>query len=542
MADVIDVDDDNNNDDDDDDEPIMDTSHPEEKEEKEENVKDKTTTTTITTTNTIVEVGGSITTKAFALLDGIHEDPETGVRERVTIPLTKFPATLGRSHDTDDDDDDDEQHFFGLGKKKALSRQQCRISYRYRDNNNNNDAQGADGRVEWDVNTKELVYRENKHKNKNKNNHSHNILDDYGHELPPRGFFVIECLGKNRILVNQNQVYQGHTAVLEQGTPIRISSYMLYFLLPTDATPKVHTLESNSSSSSSRANPKKRPLASSSSSSSTSSATKKTKTINPTTTTMTAGASYQAELDALPVETLLKRMTEAIDNDQWERRHQLIGSTIALKAVRDSGMDPDIQSLALGGGVSRSEIMSWIETTSDKYSEWVQQMHTKMEARSYQAAVTKSLLKAGFTRTGTSGRYVKWLLPDDIPILKNNSKKKNKSKKKSSSTPKKAKKQPEIQEETNEEEQVEEKGGEEQDEKEEGGEEGEDGENDDEEEEESDKDDAIEKASGDGGDSEEESGSELEKGGVSAEGEEEEEEEEEENTSPNKSEVINIDI
>lgn len=83
---------------------------------------------------------------------------------------------------------------------------------------------------------------------------------------------------------------------------------------------------------------------------------------------------------------------------------------LVLRAVKDAAKAPTIQEYAKDNGVARSRIIEWIEKSS-KYSQWVQQMLSKVEARSYQAAITKSLLKAGYARNGTSGRYVKWHLP-----------------------------------------------------------------------------------------------------------------------------------
>jgi hypothetical protein len=336
------------------------------------------------------EIGGRSKEPCYCLLDGFFEDPESGEMSRITIPITKLPVTIGRSHDKDIDD----PHFVGLGSKKALSRKHCRLSYR--------DAPG--GKVEWDANKQELAYKEPAGGGKGKQGHAALNLDQS--KLPDRGFFVVECLGKNRILVNQGRVEQGNAAVLASGSSLRISSYTLYFLRPTDSNPVEHVVILAPTSSKKRKTPDSAP--------SSSAAAKKG-----------SNKAQQDELDSLPVENLLEKMTEAIDNNEWERRHQLIGATIALRAVRDCALDPNIQSVALDGGVSRSEVMVWIEESS-KYSTWVQQMLTKMEPRSYQAAITKCLLKGGFTRTGSSGRYIKWFLPKDIPISPQASKRENK--------------------------------------------------------------------------------------------------------------------
>jgi hypothetical protein len=47
-------------------------------------------------------------------------------------------------------------------------------------------------------------------------------------------------------------------------------------------------------------------------------------------------SQLQAELDELPIDVLLERMKEAVESERWERKHQLIGSTIALHAVNDA--------------------------------------------------------------------------------------------------------------------------------------------------------------------------------------------------------------
>ena len=131
-------------------------------------------------------------------------------------------------------------------------------------------------------------------------------------------------------------------------------------------------------------------------------------------------AQLQAELDELPVDTLLDRMEEAVKAEKWERKHQLLGAAISLHAVNDATHAPEIRELAADGGVSRTDIMRWIKD-SPKYGTWVVQMNSKMEAKSYQNTITKSLLKAGNERTGSGGRYIKWILPDVVLNPKSNS-------------------------------------------------------------------------------------------------------------------------
>jgi hypothetical protein len=283
-----------------------------------------------------VLVGGSREEPSFALLDGFFEDPEDpGKRERITVPVKTLPTVFGRSHDTND------PHFVGLGKKKALSRKHFSIYYR--------DQEG--GTAEWDDSVSKLKYVQNS--NADKSNDKIKTK-----ELPPRGFFVIECLGKNRILVDRERVEQGESMVIKSGSAIRISSYGLYFLLPMDAKSEQHKIEVTGA----KTNKKRKSLPSPSLASS---ASKKLKATGP---------HSQSELDDKSTDTLLQMFFKAVNAGEWERRHQIIGTTIVCRAVISAAEDPDVQRLSLEGpGVARGDIMDWIEQ-SDKYGQWVKSM------------------------------------------------------------------------------------------------------------------------------------------------------------------------
>ena len=433
---------------------------------------------------TDVGLGGKRQENSFCLLDGVFRDPETNEEERVSIDITRLPALLGRSNDSDKDN----PHFFGLGKKKALSRKHCTIYYR--------DTEG--GQAEWDEAKQALVYKNPstilKENGKQSPPKPNPLLaeNETEHEngLPPHGFFVIECLGKNRILVDRTRIEQGESMVLRSGSAIRISAYLLYFLLPTDAEPKPHTILSAGTKKKTKevskvSSSKKRPVPVASSSS-----TKKSK----------KAPATLAELETLPVDELLERMDDAVSKGLWDRRNQFIGATICYHAVRSAGAAPEIQRKVFeDGGVSRSDIMEWIEE-SDKYGGWVSQMLTNMEPRSYQAAVTKALLKSGFARTSGAGRYIKWSLPDDIP-LRTKKKKKAAAKPK----PKPIKKQEEEEEEEAADSEPEEEEEEEEEEEDDG-----DSDQPPEETPDNDEDEEEEEASADGEDGEEESGDDNE--------------------------------
>jgi hypothetical protein len=131
---------------------------------------------------------------------------------------------------------------------------------------------------------------------------------------------------------------------------------------------------------------------------------------------MAAGGwpTLQAELDSMTDDALLRHLEAGIEEENWDRRQQLVGSTLSYRAVQAAARSKTIQTSAkANGGASRSEIMGWIEK-SEKFGKWRALMLTKLEIKSYQASITKALIRAEFERTGTSGRYIKWLLPKSL--------------------------------------------------------------------------------------------------------------------------------
>lgn len=318
-----------------------------------------------------LNVGGPQTTEAFALLDGIQQDPDSGKKERVTVPITRLPAVLGRSHDTKD------SNFFGLGTKKAVSRNHFTIFYR--------DIQG--GCVEWDESKSKLQYHD-KNRVETAKKKLKLTKERMEADLPSHGFFVLECLGKNPIRVDGEKVEQGECMVLESGCSLRISSYMLYFLLPTDAQPQPHKVHLQASSSSSpkkkkasaataaTSSSKKRPIAAPSTEDEVT-PTKKPNllaTVESASEALQLPITQQSDLDSFSTEMLLEMMEKVVTAGIWERKHQIIGSAIALRAVVSAAEAPEVQEAVLKNpGVSRQELMEWIEK-SDTYGAWVKQM------------------------------------------------------------------------------------------------------------------------------------------------------------------------
>ena len=277
------------------------------------------------TADVTVAVGGPREdSSSLALLDGFFTDPDDGKRERITCAVKTLPVVFGRSHETTD------SHFVGLGKKKAISRKHFTIYYR--------DEEG--GTAEWDDSTSKLKYVPAKDFDKANDKIK-------SKELPSRGFFVIECLGKNRIIVDRERVEQGESMVIQSGSAIRLSSYNLYFLLPTDAKSEEHKIVLSSGGT--KTKKKRKSLPTTAGSSPSASSNKKPKG---------SGPQNQTELDDKSTDELLEMFFNAIDAGEWERRHQIIGTAIVHRAVISAAEDEEIQAKSLEGpGVARGDIM-----------------------------------------------------------------------------------------------------------------------------------------------------------------------------------------
>ena len=173
-----------------------------------------------------------------------------------------------------------------------------------------------------------------------------------------------------------------------------MASYKLYFLLPkkSSSNPKTasvpdFTMVSNDNSRSVSSGPP----------------AKKARVATPTKTEETRSLSE-----------LLSEFHKAIENDTYERKHALISRAIMVHAMEDICKDPILlKSCSDNSGLSRAEIMDWI-ATHETYSKWVVQQMSKLEMKSYQANLSKVMIQVGYTRLGTTGRHVKWMLPEKV--------------------------------------------------------------------------------------------------------------------------------
>jgi hypothetical protein len=392
--------------------------------------------------NNSMVVGGSTAQPALCLLDGYREEADN-VIERVTVHIQRLPTTVGRAHTTDD------VHFIGLGGNdtpvaKAVSRMHIRIDYRvalpstgkcgYLKTKDTSSAPSSDF-VYCDtdpISVTDILVPPCA---------SNNVI--YGSAdtlattttLPKNGFYTLTVVGRNRVMVDGHRVEPGQMALLSRLSTVRVANFCFYFVLPAAPPLQPRTLsicDDDNEPTSSNNNPnaaiagaavlpaaKKRKLSLSVS----------------TAVPAVAGSGFgptgvfsngrrlggvvkttlQSEIEELSTNELLDQMTAALDEQVWDRRHQLIGSTISYRAVLVAAQDPALYQVAMAaqGQLSRTEIMDWI-AESPMFRNWVEQMQSKMEAKSYQASITKALMKAGFKRTASTGRYIKWHLPDSL--------------------------------------------------------------------------------------------------------------------------------
>lgn len=387
----------------------------EEKEQKNDSNETKTETVTI---------GGIVVKEALCLLDGLVEsDEHTSDWERVTLFIKRLPATIGRSHINSD------KNFVGLGggssatnssspsgknSNKAVSRQHVRIDYRVPT------SAGGCGHVQTKVGFRsEFFYN---HTDDPISTSDIRILKSSKTStsvLPATGFFTLTCLGKNRVLVNGTRIEPNETVWIQSGTAIRIANYLLYFITPTitnemgqktlqirdDISPTVKKRKLSLGVSTARP----AIIGSGTGEGIDGADDNDGDNLNTGSFRGSASRSMQSEIESLSTNQLLQEMKAANDADIWDRRHQLIGSTLSYRAVVEASHDTEWYERE-GGTVSRSAVMDWV-ASSEKFGNWVEHMLSKLEQKSYQASITKGMIKAGYIRTTSSGRYIKWIVP-----------------------------------------------------------------------------------------------------------------------------------
>ncbi len=225
-------------------------------------------------------------------------------------------------------------------------------------------------------------------------------------------------------------VSKGQVAILTDKITLQLASYKLYFLLPlhndeNDQNPSILEIP----------NPEYEAFIS---------ATLKAKTVRKRSIEPYSGTSAAVhEEDELSVEELMQKMSDAIKVNQWDRRQQMLGTTIAHHAVLDAARSTECQKIAkkMNGTVSRyvvahslspcsfpsfyvyfsrfasqlfvleytvpflkyilyygsrSEIMKWIKN-SPKYYNWVSEMQSRMNSKVIKVVLERLSIEQGLS-------------------------------------------------------------------------------------------------------------------------------------------------
>ena len=309
----------------------------------------------------------------------------------MSVPLTTLPAILGRNSTN--------EHIFELGNCKQLSRKHAVIFY--------SDVYGGKiGKFKTDPSSHPEdndVKIDGEWSYKPPESASEKNLIQKKDSTTEQGFFAITCMSKNKIVVDGQRVEQGETAMLKHGSTIKLLTFTLYFLLPDveSIKPRVVTIphpikdaddddkDDADKDDKDDAAPVQAP------------AQKKQKT-----------EKDHNQIEQRPLTELVKEFLHAVETDSFERKHSMISTSILQYAVNDAANDTSLRAQSdKEGGVSRTVLMEWI-AAHDSYSKYVTALLTKLEVKSYQQNLSRALIKGGFVRLGTTGRHIKWLLPE----------------------------------------------------------------------------------------------------------------------------------
>ncbi len=205
-------------------------------------------------------------------------------------------------------------------------------------------------------------------------------------------------MSKNKIIVDGKRVEQGETAALKHGSTIKMLTFTLYFLLPKPDSIKSrvisvpHPIHAEEDDDEEIVTP----------------AQKKQKIEKDPPSSSRGGAPEEQK----PLPELVKEFVQAVETDTFERKHSMISTSILQHAVTDAANDAALREQSdKEGGVSRTLLMEWI-AANESYTNYVSALLTKLEVKSYQQNLSRALIKGGFVRLGTTGRHIKWLLPE----------------------------------------------------------------------------------------------------------------------------------
>lgn len=326
-------------------------------------------------------------TPALFVLDGIDES----TKQRITIPVHKVPVVLGRQHDPKDTT----VNFVSLGASKSISRLHLEIQYLFPLSktklgrlDNTKSANGS-----FVIQTSQPMLK------------SSLLTTTATTDSATSQGFSLKVLGKNRVLVDRTLVPPQQSCWLTSSSSIRVGTLCLYLLLPSE---QKRSSECLYLSDEEEQRPTKRRLSVSTAQpvAAPSLVAKQPQKSNKT-------QEYQTQLQNMSTEELLDKLQAGVENGTWDRKLQMVGHVVAGRAVLDAATA--LQQSTQQESFSRGDIMDWIQGSQLYGKRFVANMLSNMNASSYQSTViTNALVKMGFDRTASHGRFIKWIPPDRV--------------------------------------------------------------------------------------------------------------------------------
>ena len=320
---------------------------------------------------------GKLDEPVYAVLCGVHleeddknklmtadKDSENILATSKIFKVTNPSTTIGRLHGKACTNGD----FIGLGKQKNLSRNHCRIYFRDKVGGTIDKSDSSE--TGWTYNEKSVAGT----KVINAGDIDSFFYDDDGNY---QGCFAIEVVGKNKIMVDHREVANSEAALLKHGSAIQIGMWYLYFLLP-NAGDSVSVDNENDEKDAifidvpnpectidATTNSRKRKCPATISSSQKQMKGASTNSSVAGNMSVVSSSSRQAlsiQLESLELKDLLDKFSESYKDNQWTRKEQMIGTTIALHAARMAAQSPEVMEIVeKEGGVNRMDVIKWIE-------------------------------------------------------------------------------------------------------------------------------------------------------------------------------------
>ena len=328
------------------DDPVGDEEH----QSLDKDIDEEESEDDIVKTKFMLKGPGKLKNGAYAVLCGINIDEMDGDDNYESCPPRIFPlempnVILGRKHAQKS------RNFIALGKNTLLSRNHCRIYFRDFVGGKIDLTSSDDGDQTWTY----IDVPDGTEMNKkvvNADGINSYFVDGDNH----CGSFAVEVIGKNPVVVDGISVLTSEIALLHHKSTIQLGPWRFYFLLPLSddesdqkVPNKVKVPNPELSMEKKRKNDEKLDDTS-------------TKRLS-----LSSGASLKSnstnKYETLSLDELLEKMTVAFANSQWTRREQMLGTTIAVRAVTLASRNKKIREIAKKEhGVNRLDVVKWLDT------------------------------------------------------------------------------------------------------------------------------------------------------------------------------------